>query len=123
MFCSIPTKSFVTHNETFPREGSLIIFRSKSHKIISFQSTCNCLQQHSLITFMSSALGYPVIRNCDGCTATVAKSAHMASAEAKLTTSSKISVRVVPQRIVLNGYKGKHTLGRDDTYRHFQNMV
>ena len=123
MFCSIPTKSFVTHKETFPREGSLIIFRSKSHRIISFQSTCNCLQQHSLITFMSSALGYPVIHNCDGCTATVAKCAHMASAEARFTTSTKISIRAVPRSKVLNGYKGKHTLGRDDTYRHFRNMV
>ena len=53
----------------------------------------------------------------------VAKCAHMASAEAKFTTSTKISVRAVPRSMVLNGYKGKHTLGRDDTYRHFRNMA
>ena len=55
--------------------------------------------------------------------ATVAKCAHMASAEAKFTTSTKISIRAVPQSIVLNGYKGKHTLGRDDTYWHFRNIA
>ena len=59
--------------------------------------------------------GKPVIRNCDGCTATDVKCAHMASAEAKLTTSTKISVRAVPRSIVLNGYKGKHTRGNEDT--------
>ena len=64
-----------------------------------------------------------MIRNCDGCTATDAKCAHMASAETKFTTSTKTSVRVVPQSIVLNGYKGKHTLGNDDTYLHFLNIV
>ena len=37
-----------------------------------------------------------MILNCDGCTATDAKCAHMASAEAKFTTSMKISVRAVP---------------------------
>ena len=51
------------------------------------------------------------------------KFAHMASAEAKFTTSTKTSVRVVPQSIVLNGYKGKHTLGSDDKYLHFLNIV
>ena len=55
--------------------------------------------------------------------ANVAKCAHVASAEAKLTTSTKISVFAVPRRIVLNGYKGKHTLGRDDTYLHFLKIV
>ena len=47
----------------------------------------------------------------------------MASAEAKFTISTKISMRAVPQSIVLNGYKGKHTLGNEDTYRHFLNIV
>ena len=47
----------------------------------------------------------------------------MASAEAKFTTSTKISVRAVPRSIVLNGYKGKHTLGSDETYLHFLKMV
>ena len=56
-----------------------------------------------------------MILNCDGCTVTDAKCAHMASAEAKFTTSTKISVRTVPRSIVLNGYKGKHTLGKEDT--------
>ena len=56
-----------------------------------------------------------MILNCEGWTATDAKCAHMASAEAKFTTSTKISVHVVPQSIVLNGYKGKHTLGNEDT--------
>ena len=55
--------------------------------------------------------------------ATVAKCTHMASAEAKLTTSTNISILVVPRSIVLNGYKGKHTHGRDETYRHFQKMA
>ena len=60
-----------------------------------------------------------MIRNCNGCTATDAKCAHMASAEAKFTTSMKISVRVVPQSIVLNGYKGSIPLvmkKRSDTF-------
>ena len=47
----------------------------------------------------------------------------MASAEARLTISTKMSVLVVPWSIVLNGYKGKHTRGSDDTYLHFLNMV
>ena len=64
-----------------------------------------------------------MIRNCNGCTATDAKCAHMASAKAKFTTSTKTSVRAVPQSIVLNGYKGKHTLGNEDTYLHFLNIV
>ena len=64
-----------------------------------------------------------MIRNCDGWTATDVKCAHIASAEARFTTSTKISVRLVPLSIVLNGYKGKHTLGSDDTYQHFFNMV
>ena len=51
------------------------------------------------------------------------KCAHMASAEAKFTTSTKTSVRAVPWSIVLNGYKGKHTLGNEDTYLHFLNIV
>ena len=53
----------------------------------------------------------------------VTKCAHMASAEAKFTTSTKTSMRAVPQSIVLNGYKGKHTLGSDDTYLHFLKTV
>ena len=60
-----------------------------------------------------------MIHNCDGCTATDTKCAHMASAETKFTTSTKTSGRAVPQSIVLNGYKGKHTLSSDDTYLHF----
>ena len=64
-----------------------------------------------------------MIHNCDGCTATDAECAHMASAEAKFTTSTKTSVCAVPQSIVLNGYKGKHTLGSDDTYLHILNTV
>ena len=64
-----------------------------------------------------------MIRNCDGCTATDAKCVLMASAEAKFTASTKTSVRAVPQSIVLNGYKGKHTLGSDDTYLNFLNIV
>ena len=56
-----------------------------------------------------------MICNCDGCTVTDVKCAHMASAEAKFITSMKISVCAVPQSIVLNGYKGKHTLGKEDT--------
>ena len=64
-----------------------------------------------------------MIRNCDGCTATVTKCAHIASAEAKFTTSTKTSVRAVPWSIVLNQYKGKHTLGSDDTYLHFLKIV
>ena len=56
-----------------------------------------------------------MIRNCNGCTATDAKCAHMASAKARFTTSTKISVCTVPRSIVLNGYKGKHTLGNEDT--------
>ena len=123
IFVSIDSKSFVDQTEIFPRAGSLIIFQSKSHRTIFCQSTCSCLQQHSLIICMSYAHGYPVIRNCNGCTATDAKCAHMASAEAKFTTSTKISVRAVPRSIVLNGYKGKHTLGNEDTYRHFLNIV
>ena len=47
----------------------------------------------------------------------------MALAEARFTTSTKISFRAVPQSIVLNGYKGKHTLGSDDTYLHFFKIV
>ena len=53
----------------------------------------------------------------------VAKCAHMASAEARFTTSTKSSVHVVPWSIVLNGYKGKHTLGGDDRYLHFLKIV
>ena len=34
-----------------------------------------------------------------------------------------MSVLAVPRRIVLDGYKGKHTLGRDDTYLHFLNIA
>ena len=64
-----------------------------------------------------------MILNCDGCTATDAKWAHMASAEARFTTSTKLSVCAVPRSIVLNGYKGKHTLGNEETYRHFLNIV
>ena len=47
----------------------------------------------------------------------------MALAEAKFTTSTKTSVHAVPWSIVLNGYKGKHTLGNEDTYRHFLNIA
>ena len=47
----------------------------------------------------------------------------MAYAEAKFTTSMKTSVRAVPQSIVLNGYEGKHTLGNEDMYWHFLNIV
>ena len=64
-----------------------------------------------------------MICNCDGCTAMDTKCAHMASAEAKFTTSTKTSVHAVPQSIVLNRYKGKHTLGNEDTYLHFLNIV
>ena len=64
-----------------------------------------------------------MICNCEGCTATDTKCAHVASAEAKFTTSMKTSVHVVPQSIELNGYKGKHTLGSDDTYLHLLNIV
>ena len=64
-----------------------------------------------------------MICNCDGCTSADAKCAHMASPEAKFTTSTKTSVCVVPRSIVLNGYKGKHTLGSDHTYLHFLNTV
>ena len=85
------------------------MFQSKSHRTIFCQSICNCLQQNNLIICMSNARGYPVIHNCDGCTATDAKCAHMASAEDKFTTSTKTSVHAVPWSIVLNGYKGKHT--------------
>ena len=56
-----------------------------------------------------------MILNCEGWTATDAKCAHMASAEARFTTSTKISVCAVPRSIVLNGYKGKHTSGNEDT--------
>ena len=48
-----------------------------------------------------------MILNYEGWTATDAKCAHMASAEARFTTSTKISVRTVPRSIVLNGYKGE----------------
>ena len=51
------------------------------------------------------------------------KCAQLASSEAKFTTSTKTSVHPVPRSIVLNGYKGKHTLGSDDTYLHFLNTV
>ena len=64
-----------------------------------------------------------MILNCDGCTATDAKCAHMAFAEAKFTTSTKISMRAVNRSIVLNGYKGKQTLGKEETYRHFLKIV
>ena len=47
----------------------------------------------------------------------------MAFAEAKFTTSTNISVLAVPRSIVLNGYKGKHTLGRDEMYQHFLKMA
>ena len=120
IFASIDSRSFVDQRDILPRAGSLIMFRSKSHRTIFCQSICNCLQQHNLIICISNACGYPVICNCDGCTATDAKCAHMASTEAKFTTSDEnIHVRAVPQSIVLNGYKGKHTLGSDDTYLHF----
>ena len=72
---------------------------------------------------MSKAHGYPVILNCDGCTAIDAKCAHMASAEAKFTTSTKTSMHAVPRSIVLNGYKSKHTRGNEDMYLHFLNIV
>ena len=64
-----------------------------------------------------------MICNCDGCTAMDMKCANMASAEAKFTISMKTSMRAVPQSIVLNGYKGKHTLGNEDMYLHFLNIV
>ena len=123
IFASMDCRSFVDQRDILPRAGNLIMFQSKSHRRIFCQSICNCLQQHNLIICMSNARGYPVIRNCDGCTATDAKCAHMASAEAKFTTSTKMSVCAVPQSIVLNGYKGKHTLGNDDTYLHLLNTV
>ena len=119
MFVSMDYRSFVDQRDILPRAGSLIMFRSKSHRTIFCQSICNYLQQHNLIICMSKARGYPVILNCDGCTATDAKCAHMASAEAKFTTS----MRVVPRSIVLNGYKGKHTGDNEDTYLHFLNTV
>ena len=34
-----------------------------------------------------------------------------------------MSVLAVPQSIVLKGYKGKHTLRRDEMYRHFLKIV
>ena len=64
-----------------------------------------------------------MILNCDGLTATVVKCAHIASTEAKFTTSTKISVCAVPRSIVLYGYKGKYTRGSDETYLHFLKMV
>ena len=117
------SRSLVGQSDILPRAGNLIIFLSRSHRTIFCQSICNCLQQHNLIICISNACGKPVICNCDGCTATVAKCAHMASAEARFTTSTKTFIRAVPQSIVLNGYKGKHTLGSDDTYLHFLKMV
>ena len=123
MFVSIDCRLFVDQRDILPRAGSLIMFQSKSHRTIFCQSICSCLQQHSLIICMSKARGYPVIRNCDGCMATDVKCAHMASAEAKFTTSTKMSMRAVPRSIVLNGYKGKHTRGNEDTYLHFLNTV
>ena len=123
MFVSMDCRSFIDQRDILPRVGSLIMFRSKSHRTIFCQSICSCVQQHNLIMCMSKAHGYPVILNCDGCTATDAKYVHMASAEAKFTTSTKMSVHAVPRSIVLNGYKGKHTRGNEDTYLHFLNTV
>ena len=123
MFVSMDCRSFVYQRDILPRAGSLIMFRSMSHRTIFCQTICSCLQQHNLIICMSKVCGYPVILNCDGCMATDVKCAHMASAEAKFTTSTKTSVYAVPRSIVLNGYKGKHTHGNEDIYLHFLNTV